>query len=424
MTAEGAASRGGLSSFIAADPREVPAVIGGFTLFFLLFASYFMLRPVRETFGIAGGTDNLQWLFTATFVATLAVVPLYGWVSRRVPRRQLLPVTYCFSALVMLAFAVGLRVDPGNVWAARAFYVWLSVFNLFVISIAWSFMADVMDPEQAKRLFGPVAAGASLGGLCGPLLSALLVESVGHAGLLALSTVLLLATLVCVVFLQRWARQNHRERSHAEQPIGGSIWAGLTLIARQPYLLMISAFVLLLTIVSTFLYMEQARIVEAAFPDPVRQTQVFGALDAIVQASTIGLQIFATGRLAKRLGVTVLLVAVPVLMVLGFGVLAFTATFPIFAAVMIVRRVGEYAFVRPGREMLFAPVDQATKYKAKNAIDTAVYRGGDVAGAWASAAIVASASANAPAIAGAAIAAIWAIVGLAIGRKSDRQISP
>jgi ATP:ADP antiporter, AAA family len=272
------------------------------------------------------------------------------------------------------------------------------------------------------RLLGQVAAGASLGGLTGPLISTLLVAPLGHAGLLAISTVLLLSTLACVTWLQRWAGERYRATGDATQPVGGSIWAGLTLIFRSPYLMMIAAFVLLLTIVTTFLYMEQARIVEAYFPDRTRQTQVFGTIDTVVQTATIGLQIFATGQLAKRLGVTVLLTAVPALMVFGFGLLSFVATFPVFVGVMILRRVGEYAFVRPGREMLFAPVDQETKYKAKNAIDTAVYRGGDVVGAWASAGIVAIASSAAAAVAGAICALVWAAIGLVIGRRHDREV--
>lgn len=415
------ARRGILNRIFAAEPHEMPAVAGGFALFFLLFTSYFMLRPVRETFGIAGGVENLQWLFTGTFTGMLLVVPLYGWLSRKLPRRLLLYATYGFSAAVMAGFAFSLWVDPDNVWVARAFYIWISVFNQFVISIAWSFMADVLDPAQAKRLFGQVAAGASLGGLTGPLLSTALVAPLGHAGLLLVSTGLLLSTLGCVAFLQHWGDGRYAKTGEAAQPIGGSIIAGLTLIFRERLLLMIAGFVMLLTIVTTFLYMEQARIVEAAFPDPVRQTQVFGTIDAVVQASTIGLQLFATGRLAKKLGVTALLVAVPLLMVGGFGILTFTATFPVFVAVMIVRRVGEYAFVRPGREMIFATVGQEEKYKAKNAIDTVVYRGGDLVGAWSSAAITAMASSGAAAVAGAIAASAWGVLGWNIGRRTDRK---
>lgn len=406
---------------LAAERKEVPAVVAGFLLFVLLFASYFMLRPVRETFGIAGGVKNLQWLFTGTFLATLLVVPLYGWVAANVPRKRLLPILYSACALVMAGFAVSLAADPGNVWIARAFYIWLSVMNLFVISIAWSLMADLFEPERSHRLFGPIAAGASLGGLIGPLLSGALVAPLGEAGLLALSAALLLSTLVCVRYLLGWrARIGPRADAPSPERIGGSIWAGLTLILRSPYLVAIAGFIVLLTTASTFLYFEQARIVAATFPSRTAQTQVFAAIDATVQSLTIAIQIFFTGRLAKQLGVTVLLAAVPLMMMLGFGVLALAATFPVLVAVMIVRRVGEYALVRPGREMLFAALDAETKYKAKNALDTFVYRGGDALAGWTYAGIAALANLAVVALAGAVLAGVWAALGIAIGRRHDR----
>jgi len=424
MASEAPAAVGGgfLARLIAAERREIPAVVAGFLLFFLLFTSYFMLRPVRETFGIAGGVDNLQWLFTGTFVATLLVVPLYGWAAARVPRRRLLPVLYGLCALVMAGFALSLKLDPANIWVARGFYIWLSVMNLFVISIAWSVMADLFAPDQAHRLFGQIAAGASLGGLAGPVLSGFLVGLLGEAGLLALSAVLLLSTLLCARWLFRWRdRFGATSAEPASQRIGGSIWAGLTLIARTPYLLAIAAFVILLATASTFLYFEQARIVQATFPDRADQTRVFAAIDATVQSLTIGIQIFFTGRVARRLGVSVLLAGVPALMMLGFGLLALAATFPVLAFVMIVRRVGEYALVRPGREMLFTRVDAETRYKAKNAIDTFVYRGGDAVAGWVYTAIAGIASVGAVALAGAGLAALWAALGLGIGRRHDRE---
>ncbi|HEV2079241.1 MAG TPA: MFS transporter [Allosphingosinicella sp.] len=418
------APRRGLARLIFAEPHEVPAVLAGHVLFFLLFASYFMLRPVRETFGIAGGIDNLPWLYLGTFLATLVVVPLYGTLAKRIQRRRLVPATYIFSAIIMTGFGLSLMVDPDDVWTARAFYIWLSVFNLFVISVAWSLMADVFNADQGHRLFGQIAAGASLGGLTGPLLSGLLVTPLGHGGLLLLSTALLLTTLIAARYLIGW-RERHGSPEDPENPpearIGGSIWAGLTLIARSPYLLGISLFVILLTSVSTFLYLEQARVVEATFPDRDSQTRVFSAIDFVVQALTIFIQIFVTGRLTRRLGVTVLLTAVPVTMMFGFGLLALAATFPVLAFVMIVRRVGEYALVRPGREMLFTNVDAETKYKAKNAIDTFVYRGGDAIAAWANVGLVASGAPAVAAIARAFVAGGWASVGWLLGRRHDRN---
>jgi ATP:ADP antiporter, AAA family len=423
MASEAAAgSRRDLSRLIVAEPEEMPAVLGGFTLFFLLFAAFFMLRPVREAFGSVAGGEDLPWLFTGTFVATLIVVPIYGWIAARMPRRRLLPILYVLSALVMAGFGTSLGINPDSAWTGRAFYIWYSVINLFAISIAWSLMADLFERDRGHRLFGQIAAGASLGGLTGPILSGALVAPLGEAGLLFLSAGLLLASLLVVRYLLGWRdRMGPRADVPPPERIGGSIWAGLTLIARSPYLLAIAAFVLLLTTASTFLYFEQARIVEAAFPDRTARTQVFASIDIVVQSLTILIQIFLTGRIAKRLGVTVLLVAVPVTMMFGFGLLAVAASFPILVFVMIVRRVGEYALVRPGREMLFTPVDAETKYKAKNAIDTFVYRGGDAIAGWVYTGIVAVASTGAVALVGAALAGVWAAVGYAIGRRHDSK---
>jgi AAA family ATP:ADP antiporter len=422
MASDGGLPRRGLARLFAAEPEELPAVGGGFALLFCVFASYLMLRPVRETFAIVGGVDNIAWLWTGTFAAMLAVVPLYGWVASRVPRRRLLPILYVLCAVVLAGFAASLRLDPDNVWIARAFYIWVAVMSLFIISIAWSLMTDLFERDRGHRLFGQVAAGASLGGLTGPLLSGLLVSRVGEPGLLLISAAVLLLTLPCVYHLLAW---RERMGPRADQPpperIAGSMWAGLTLIARSPYLLTIALFIILLTTTTTFLYFEQARIVETTFPDRTRQIQVFATIDTVVQALTISIQLFFTGRLARRLGVTVLLAALPATMMFGFGLLAFVATFPVLVGVMILRRVGEYALISPGREMLFAPLDAETKYKAKNAIDTLVFRTGDLLSGWLYTGIAAIASTAAVAIVGALVAAAWAAVGVAIGKRHDRE---
>ena len=417
--------RGRLSRIIVAEPHEVAAVAAGFALFFLLFSSYFMLRPVRETMGVAGGVENLPWMFTGTFLATLVLVPFYGWLSSRVPRRWLLPAAYGFVALTLVGFAAVLMTSPGDVWMGRAFYIWISVVNLFVFSLGWSLMADVFRAEQARRLFGQVAAGASLGGLAGPLLSGLLVGTVGEPGLLVISAGLMLASLLAVRQLLSW-RQRNGPVEPAEQapsrPIGGNIFAGLTLILRSPFLLGLSAFVVLLASVNTFLYLEQARLVELTFSDRAQRTQAFAAIDVAVQSLTIFIQMFVTGRLTRKLGVTVLLTAVPVLMVAGLGLLAAAATFPVLVGVMVLRRVGEYALVKPGRDMLFTTLDAETKYKAKNVIDTFVYRGGDAISAWVSKAVGAlGMGAALVMIVGAVLAGIWAAIGYGLGRVHDRR---
>ena len=353
-----------VSGFIARllDLRddEAPAAILGFALLFLLFAGYFMLRPVRETMGVAGGVDNLQWLFTGTFVATLVALPLFGWLASKVRRRRILPWTYAFFALNLLLFAGAFAVEPDDAWIARAFYIWLSVFNLLTISVAWSVLADVFSAERAKRLFGLVASGASAGGLIGPLLGALLVGPIGHAGLVLLSALLLCGSLYAAIALQAWRDRaplpDEAERPRVK-PLGGNPLAGATAVLRSPYLLGTALFVILLASVSTFLYFEQARIVAETFTDRTRQTQVFGLLDTLVQALAILTQLFLTGRIATRLGVSALLVAVPLVITAGFLWLALAPTFAAFAIVMVARRAGEYALVRPGRELLYTAVD-------------------------------------------------------------------
>lgn len=415
-----------LARLFGIDPREAEPAAAGALLFFLLFAGYFMLRPVRETMGIAGGVDNLQWLFTGTFVATLAVMPLFGWVAGRVRRRRVLPWTFGFFALNLAGFALGFHWAPDNLWFARSFYIWLSVFNLIAISVAWSVLADLFPIAQAKRVFALMASGASFGGLLGPLLGVILVGRIGHAGLLWLSAALLIAAIYVARRLQRWrdAHPMHAEASAAARarPLGGSPYAGFTDVLRSPYLLGIAAFVLLLASVSTFLYFEQARLVELTYPDRADQTRVFGTIDVVVQSLAILSQLFLTGRLAQRLGIGVLLVAVPLVTVLGFVWLALAPTFAVLAVVMVVRRAGEYAFVRPGREMLFTSVPTQAKYKAKNFIDSVVYRGADAVSGWAKALV--DAVAQHPALAaliGAAIALVWAGTGYGLARAQARQ---
>ncbi|MGO4281435.1 ATP:ADP antiporter, AAA family [Cupriavidus sp. OV038] len=415
-------------------PGEAPAVVAGFLFFFCLFASYFMLRPVRETMGIAGGVQNLQWLFTATFVVMLVAIPFYGACCKWLPRRRFVPWVYAFFIANLLGFAFATRAMPDNVWLARVFYVWLSVFNLFVVSVAWSLMADVFRPDQAKRLFALLAAGASAGGLAGPLLGGWLVGSIGLTGLMVLSAALLAATLPGVGFLFGWRRRSGAGMAGVgstgagqdpAEPVGGGLWAGLVLVARSRYLLGISVFVILLATASTFLYFEQAKLVAAAYPSRAQQTQVFSALDATVQALTIVIQLFFSGRVARRYGVTALLTGVPVLVTLGFLALAVWPTFAVLAGAMIVRRVGEYALLRPGREMLFTVVDPETKYKAKNVIDTAVYRAGDAVSAWVRTAIDAiSGHPASVALAGAVLAIAWAWLGWWLGRRHEGQLTP
>ncbi len=415
---------------INAQRDELWPALAGFSLFFSLFSGYFMLRPIREAMGILAGVENLQWLFTATFVVMLVAVPLFAWLSSRVPRLHFIDWVYGFFTLNLLLFAVLFFTRDESVWLARGFYVWISVYNLFVVSVAWSLMADVFDSEQAKRLFAFIAAGASVGGLAGPALSALLIGSLGQAGLIVLAALLLAAALMLKQVLMRWREQGGAGRAGAVQaesprrPVPGNPFSGLTRVLASPYLLGIAGFVILLATASTFLYFEQARLVAELFPQRADQVRVFGVIDFVVQAGALVSQLFITGRIARRMGVRVLLACVPLLVCVGFIGLALMPTFAMLAALMIVRRIGEYAFVRPGREMLFTPLDAESKYKAKNFIDTVVYRAGDAMSGWLKSLLdMFAQGAWLVALVGAACAALWGLLGWYLGSQADRKVT-
>jgi ATP:ADP antiporter, AAA family len=420
-----------LARFLNVEPGEAPAVVAGLLMFFLLFTGYFMLRPVRETMGVASGPETLQWLFTGTFVATVAVLPLFGWVASKVSRRSILPWTYGFFITNLLGFAAAMAVQPDNLWTARAFYIWLSVFNLLAASLAWSVSADIFVSKQAKRLFALIAGGASVGGLTGPILGTLLVAPIGHSGLLAFSALLLAGSAGAAMWLHRWldlhpvadARRKTvaAEDGDRHRPLGGNPFAGATEVFESPYLVGIAVFVLLLSSINTFLYFEQARLVAETFPVRTRQTQVFGLIDGAVQALAILTQILFTGHIARKLGTGVLLAAVPVVLAAGFLWLAMAPVFAVLVVVMIIRRAGEYALVRPGREMLFTSVSPEQKYKAKNFIDTVIYRGGDAISGWVKRGL--DLFADHPAMAmliGSAFALVWAAIGAGLGRKQSQ----
>ncbi len=403
-----------LRRWVNVEPGEARAVFAGFLMLFTLFTCYFSLRPVRETMGVVGGVNNLQWLFTATFVATLLVSPAFGWLVSKIQRRNIMRWVLGFFGLNLAAFAVGVFVYGEVAWLARIFFVWLSVFNLAAISLAWSVLVDVFSDGQARRVFSILAAGASLGGLAGPLIGVGLVTRIGNGGLLLLAAMMLLPTTLCADYLQRHsgAEGESVERETAEPErdamLGGSPLAGAFHVLRSPFLLSIAVFVMLLASVTTFLYFEQARFAAAQFATRAEQTRFFSSIDAIVQCATLLIQIFLTGRIAAALGIRVLLLALPIIMIFGFLLLSVSSLFGVFIVVMVVRRVGEYALVRPGREMLFTSVPVGDKYTAKNFIDTVVYRGADAVSGWVKAGSDLLLGSQMGAIAGAAIALAWA----------------
>lgn len=365
---------------------EAVAVIWSCFYFFCLLSSYYLIRPLRDTMGIAGGVDKLQWLFTATFVVMLAAVPLYGWVVSRYPRDRFLPLVYGFFIVNLLVFFVLFSADLNHEWVARAFFVWVSVFNLFVVSVFWSFMNDVFSPEQATRLFPAIAAGGTAGALTGPAVTATLSLRLDPINLLLASAMLLGLAIVCVMRLSAWrgGAAAGQHSAHADSPaMGGTVWAGLTLVFRSPYLMGICVLMLLFTTLATFLYFQQAEIIRDAFSSRGERTAVFAAMDLVVNVLTLVTQVFITGRLVGRFGLALTLSLVPVALTFGFLALAVVPSLGVIVAVQVLRRAGNYALMRPAREMLYTVLDRESKYKAKSLIDTAVYRGGDAVSAWA-----------------------------------------
>lgn len=362
------------------EPDELRPCLWSFLYFFCLLCGYFILRPIRDEMGVANGVDNLQWLFTATFVVMLAVVPVFGTIVRRWPRRVFLPAIYYFFIFNVLIFYALFELDLFAAHATRVFFVWLSVFNLFVVSVFWSFMVDIFSAEQARRLFGFIAAGGSAGALTGPALTTALAPFIGITNMLLISAAILGLALVAIHRLNHYARTSGKTD---ETIIGGSVLGGFKLVARSPYLIGICLLILIYTTLATFLYFHQARLVEAAFSDSGDRTAMFAFIDFAVNTLTILLQLMITSRIVSRLGVGGALALMPWVVAVGFLSLALVPTLAMLVFVQIVRRAGNYAVMKPARDMLYSVVDRETRYKAKNFIDTAVYRGGDAVAGWA-----------------------------------------
>jgi AAA family ATP:ADP antiporter len=413
------------------EPGEGAAVAAAFLLFFFVLGSYFAVRPVRETVATVLGTERVAdiWLYTAAFA--ILIVPAYGWLVARIRRSVLLPSIYAAVALTLLVIGALLGADEDDLAVGTFFYVWISVINLMLVSIFWSFMLEMFDDGQSKRLFGFIAAGGTLGALVGPAVAGLTVTKIGNSGVLYLATGGFVAAILCQRLLMRlWAARRAKAgaagvaATHADAGLGGNPFAGISIVLKSPYLIGIAVFVTLLSLVNTILYFEQLRIVNDAFPDREQRTQVFATIDVVVQSLTIFSQLFLTGLIASRLGVRTLLTAVPVLLSVGFLVLMVFGAFGTVAmlALMVLRRWGEYAFIRPGREMLWSRLDTESKYKAKNFIDVPVYRAADYVGAQANTALTAVAASPAfAALVGAGAAAAWAVNGWWLGRRHDRE---
>lgn len=418
------------AALTAPAPGEGRAVLWAFGCFFSLLCSYYTIRPLRDEMGIAGGVEHLHWVFSGTFVVMLAVTPAFGWVTRHYPPRRFLPAVYGFFILNLILFFGLLEWGGGTPWTARAFFIWASVFNLFVVSVFWSLMADIFDNDQAKRLFGVIAAGGTLGALAGPALAGVLALHLGPASLLLVSAALLGGTVVCTLRLIAWRASARRrpDEGIGDAPgvasgtaLGGSVWAGIRLVARSPYLSGICLFILLVSTLATFLYFQQAQIVRDRFPDPSQRTAFFAGLDLAVNGLTLTTQVLLTGRIVSRWGLDWALAIVPLAIGAGFALLALAPALGVVAGVQVVRRAGEYALTRPGREMLYTVLSREEKYKAKNVVDTLVYRGGDAVSAWAFAGLQAlGLTAGGIALLAVPLSAAWAYSGFRLGRRRER----
>jgi AAA family ATP:ADP antiporter len=409
-----------------ARPAELRALLWSFGYFFCLLAGYYVLRPLRDEMGVAGGVRNLQWLFTATFLVMLAAVPLYGALVARLPRRRFIPIVYRFFVLNLAVFWFFLFFEMEKTIVARVFFVWVSVFVLFAVSVFWSFMADLYSAEQGKRLFAFIAAGGTAGSLAGPALTIGLAELLGTANLLLVAALFLELAVLCVRRLEpaSLGREEKVLRNNESEGLGGGALAGIAMVLRSPYLAGILLWVSLLSVAATFLYFQQAGIVAAASEDPAARTRIFASVDLAVGLLTLAVQFFATGGLIARFGIGAALALLPAVFAAGFAVLAAAPGLAAVVAFQALQRTANFAVSNPAREALFTVAERGEKYKAKNVIDIVAVRGADAAGGWLFSALrAAGLELRAISLVAIPIAAVCLLLSAALGRAHQRYSS-
>jgi AAA family ATP:ADP antiporter len=378
-----------MARVVDARPGEEAPALWAFASFFTLLAGYYVLRSLREEMGIRGGVDNLPWNFTVTFGLMLVALPLYSRLVARLPRARAIPIVYRFFLVTLLGFWVLFRAGVAPAPLARAFFVWVSVYGLFVVSVFWSLLVDLFTTDQGKRLFGFVAAGGSAGAIAGPLLVEMLAGVVGVANLVLVSAVLLELSTQAMGRIVRWSRRSGASLARAAEaageegaPIGGSAWSGVALVFRDRYLLGIAAQMLLFTLGSTLLYFQVAHLVAGSGLDSVSRTRLFARVDLAVNVAALLTGSIVTGRIVTRLGLGAALALVPALTAGGFALAAGWPTFWVLASFQALRRAASYAVERPAREVLYTVVTREERYKSKAFVDTVVYRAGDAGSAW------------------------------------------
>lgn len=416
-------------------PGEGAALTWSAAYFFLVLTSYYIMRPIRDNFGAIDGVDNLAWLFTGTLAGVLLLHPLYASLVARFPRQTFIAWTYRFFFLNLGIFFLLLQSGEmaTNLWVGRTFFIWLSVFNLFVVSVFWSFMNDLYRPRQAKRLFGVIAVGGTLGATFGSAITSLLSNWFSAAALLLVAG----ALLELAVWASRAAAARSGElavaaaadgdgavaRQDSGEVVGGGTMDGIRDVLKSPYLLGIALLMLFFTISSTFIYFFQADLSRAHFgDDSAGRTQFFANRDLVVNVLTFGLQLFATGRILKAIGVGAGLAILPIASIVGFTVLGLTPTLMMVVGLDVIRRVGNFAIQRPARELLYSVLSRSEKYKAKNFNDTFVYRLGDQLGAWGYAGLTKLGLAlTGLAFVMLPIAAMWAVLAFWLGRQQANR---
>jgi AAA family ATP:ADP antiporter len=419
-----------LRRVVDVKPGEVRAMLWSCAYFFFILSAYYIIRPIRDEMGNAGGVRNLSWLFTGTLVVTILCQPLFATLVQRFKARVFIAVTYNFFVLNLFVFYLLLQMMPAEqrVWIGRVFFIWVSVFNMFVVSIFWAFMVDLFRTEQGKRLFGFIGVGGTIGGITGGVITAALVKTVGQSNLLLVSAVLLEIAVFCVWKLSRGTEDRALQVGDPEaankqdKVVGGGVFAGITHVARSPYLLAVCVYMIFFTVTTTILYFQQQIVAERFFSDSDSRTAFFAQVDVAVNVLTLVTQAFFTARFIKWFGVGITLSLLPALSIIGFAGIGLVPTMMAVVVLTVIRRGTNFAVARPTREILFTVVAREDKYKAKTFIDTAVYRTGDQIGAWSQSLLVALGMG----ISGLAwiavpISAIWAGLSLWLGRKEQEM---
>lgn len=417
-----------IARHLGLEPGEFVAVAWSFIYFFSILSAYYMLRSVREAMAIVGGTQNIPWLFTGTFVVMLLATPAFGWVTSKYSRKQFLPWVYYFFIVNILIFfslfTYAERNELETLWIARAFFVWLSVFNLFVVSVFWSFMADIYSKEQGRRLFGLISAGGSAGAILGPFMTHVLVVPLGFENLLPLSAGLLMFSVFCVAQLRRWAEQGpaegHDTPVDTTTPIGGGALAGIRQVLTSPYLGAIALGGAFASLMGTATYIYMAQLVSENFATTDEHTQVFALIDLMTNVLSMTCQLIIVKQVVQRFGIGVSLAVLPIVSVIGFALLAANPVFIVIAALQVVRRSITFGMAKPTSDMLYSVVSPEEKYKAKNFTETALYRGGDLVGAWV-VKIMAGLGLSGVSLVCVPLAAIWTAIAFWLGKDYKRR---